>query len=107
MSQIKINQNGHKLSISVDTRNLTAGQLRLIKTINALLLDVATTDDENIFFNHSAELLRKCASIIQQSKFTKDNEHLSEIPYAEQVLEYSFEVLQEQMTSSDIISYDN
>jgi len=107
MSQVKIQHSQNELTIQVNTKDLNPGQVRLIKTINTLMMDVATTDNENIFFNHSAEFLRKCASLIQQAKFTMENEHLSEIPYAEQVLEYSFDILADQVMTSEITSYDN
>ena len=104
MTEIK--QEGNKVTVEVNTERLSPNQVRLIKSINAMLAQVVTTEDEGVFFESSAELMRMCASIIQQSRFAETLIHMDNVPYAEQALEYSLEVLQDYMSASNVISYD-
>lgn len=94
------------ISLKIDITELTPAQVRLIKTINALLISVMTTESEKEFFEDSAEFMRYCASLIKQSCFAEMMKN-EKIPYADQALEYSMDILQENMSSSRIVSYDN
>ena len=96
-----------KIFIEIDTNELTHSQVRLIKTVNTMLQHVLITDDEEEFFNGSAEFMRMCASIIKKAHFAEDLKGIDNIPYAQQALEYSMDVLQEHITSSSVINYDN
>ena len=98
--------NENLINFVIDTSELSQSQVRLIRTMNSLLLGVITTDSEAEFFDDSAELMRICASLIKQSNFAEsliDND----IPYADQALEYSVDVLQEQISTSRVVAYDN
>ena len=95
-----------KLYIEIDASELSAAQMRAIKTLNMLLNHTLTTESEGEFFDYSAEALRLCASLIKQANFVSDMAE-SDIPYAQQALEFSMDVLQEQMSSSKVINYDN
>lgn len=95
-----------KLYIEIDATELSAAQMRAIKTLNMLLSHALTTESEGEFFDSSAEAMRVCASLIKQANFV-DEMHESEIPYAQQVLEFSMDVLQDQMSSAKVINYDN
>lgn len=95
-----------KISIEIDTTEMTASQVRMIKTLNALLSHALVTESESEYFETSSEVMRLCASIIKQANFIEDMKNMG-IPYAEQVLEYSMDVLHEHMANSKVISYDN
>jgi hypothetical protein len=96
----------NKIFIELDSAELTQAQIRTIKTLNHLLQHVLTTESESEYFDNSAEAIRICASLIKQANFL-DQERDSSIPYEEQALEFSLDVLQEHMTSSKVVSYDN
>lgn len=95
-----------KLFIEIDPTELSAAQIRAIKTLNMLLNHTLTTQSEGEFFDSSAEVMRICASLIKQANFI-DETNESEVPYAQQVLEFSMDILQDQMSSSKVINYDN
>jgi len=95
-----------KLFIEIDATELSAAQLRALKTLNMLLNHTLTTDTEGEFFDASAEAMRLCASLIKQSNFVNELENCN-IPYAQQALEFSLDILQDQMSSAKIINYDN
>ncbi len=99
--------NDYILNLQIDTSELTPAQVRLIKSLHSLLLGVITTDDEAEYFDDSAEAMRICASLIQQSHFTQQFNTNKNIPYADQALEYSIDILQEQFSQSKVITYDN
>jgi len=99
--------NEHLLNFSIDTKNLRQEQVRLLKSIQSMLLHVATTEHEKDFFEGSADLMRMCAALIKQANFCKKLKTTNGIPYANQALEYSLDVLSEHMSSSKIITYDN
>ena len=103
----KFKQERQKLIIEVDTAKMTEAQIRLIKTLTSTLPEVILTHEESVFFEESAEFMRMCASLIQQSRFAEGLKTVNEIPYAEQALEYSIDILQEHMEKSKVVNYDN
>ena len=96
-----------KLNIEIDTNGLTDSQVRLIRSLNAMLAHVLLTEDESEFFDGSGEFMRMCAALIKQSHFTEKLAAQDNIPYAEQALEYAVDVLSEHMTLSKVVQYDN
>ena len=98
--------NKNNLTIEIDTTEMTQAQVRMLKTLNAVLSHVLVTENESEFFENSAEAMRICASLLKKANFTSDMV-ANDIPYAEQVLEYSLDVLQEHITNSKVVSYDN
>lgn len=98
--------NQNKLFIEIDTTEMSNAQVRMLKTLNAVLSHVLVTESESEFFENSAEAMRICASLLKQANFTTDM-IANNIPYAEQVLEYSIDVLQDHMAQSKVVSYDN
>jgi len=96
-----------KVFIEIDATELTDSQVRLIKSINMMLQHVLVTDDEEEFFDGSAEFMRMCASLIKKAHFAEDLKGVNNIPYAQQALEYSMDVLQEHITNSNVVNYDN
>jgi hypothetical protein len=95
-----------KVFIEIDATELSQTQIRMIKTMNNLLNHVLMTDNESEYFDGAAEAIRMCASLIKQANFVGDMEQ-SDIPYAQQVLEYSMDVLQDHMSQAKVVSYDN
>lgn len=98
-------QEERKEKIEINTTELTAPQIRAIRTFNALLTHTLSTKSEEEYFDSAAELMRICASLIKQANFTSSPKN--NIPYAKQALEYSIDILQGQMNSSKVITYDN
>lgn len=98
--------NQQKMFIEIDTTEMSASQIRMLKTLNSLLSHVLVTESEGEFFENSAEVMRMAASLIKQANFVNDMK-MDDIPYAEQVLEYSLDVLQDQISLSKVVSYDN
>lgn len=96
----------NKVYIELEASELTDQQVRLLKSINTMMEHVLTTDEESEFFEASAEAMRMCASLIKLSHFAGELE-LEGVPYADQALEYSMDVLNEHMTNSKIVHYDN
>ena len=95
------------IKIEIDGSELTPQQVRLIKSINAMLAHVLVTQNEEEYFEGSAEFLRMCAALIKQAHFTEKLKGVDNIPYAQQALEYSIDVLQEYLSNSKVITYDN
>jgi len=95
------------LTMEIDTRGLTPAQVRLIRSINSLLLHVMKTSDESEFFDGSAEFMRLCASLIKQSFFANQLNANEDISYAAQALEYSMDMLQEFVEEQKVVQYDN
>ena len=103
----KVKKTQHTLTIDIDTEGLTPGQQRLVKSLNSILVHVLKAEDEDEFFDGSAEFMRLCASLIKQSKFPEQLENQGEIPYADQALEFSMDILQDHIGEESIVSYDN
>jgi len=96
----------NKIIVEIETNDLSPANVRLMKSLNTLLYQLLTTAEEPEFFKGAAEALRTCASLIQQSKFTELHSS-SDIPYAQQALEYSMDILQEQLVNAKVVRYDN
>lgn len=99
-------ENKDKLYIEIDTSELNQAQIRMLKTMNNLINHVLMTDNESEYFDGAAEAIRMCASLIKQANFVGEM-NSNDIPYAQQVLEYSMDVLQDHMSQSKVVSYDN
>lgn len=95
------------IRIEIDGSELTPNQVRLIRSLNAMLAHVLMTDNEEEYFEGSAEFLRMCAALIKQAHFTENLKTVNNIPYAQQALEYSMDVLQEYVATSKVVTYDN
>jgi hypothetical protein len=103
---IKNSGNTEKLFIEIDTSELSQAQIRMLKTMNNLINHVLMTDNESEYFDGAAEAIRMCASLIKQANFVGEMDN-SDIPYGQQVLEYSMDVLQDHMSQAKVVSYDN
>ena len=97
----------NNMEIELDTSNLSQEKVRLIKTIISEMTKTLTSDHEKKFFTHSAEFMRLCACVIQKSRFVQVNESVSSIPFNQQAIEYSIDVLQEYLEQEKVVHYDN
>jgi hypothetical protein len=95
------------IKIEIDGSELSPQQVRLIRSLNTMLTHVLLTENEEEYFEGSAEFMRMCAALIKQARFTEELKDQSNIPYAQQALEYSVDVLQEYVTASKVVNYDN
>lgn len=95
------------IRIEIDGSELTPHQVRLIRSLNTMLAHVMLTENEDEYFEGSAEFMRMCAALIKQARFTENLKDSSNVPYAQQALEYSMDVLQEYVTNSKVVTYDN
>lgn len=95
------------IKIEIDGSELTPQQVRLIRSLNTMLAHVLLTESEEEYFEGSAEFMRMCAALIKQARFTEELKDQSNIPYAQQALEYSVDILQEYVTASKVVAYDN
>jgi hypothetical protein len=95
------------IKIEIDGSELTPNQVRLIRSLNTMLAHVLLTENEEEYFEGSAEFMRMCAALIKQAHFTENLKDSNNIPYAQQALEYSMDVLQEYVTNAKVVTYDN
>jgi ATP-dependent helicase/DNAse subunit B len=95
------------IKIEIDGSDFTPQQVRLIRSLNTMLAHVMVTDNEEEYFEGSAEVMRMCAALIKQAHFTDKLKGVDNISYAQQALEYSMDVLQEYVSSSKVVTYDN
>jgi hypothetical protein len=93
-------------NIKIDSRGLDPDQIRLLKRISHMLAIVLKTTKEDEYFEGSAEIMRLCASTIKLANFRKFEAHTG-IPYDDQALEYSLELLADDIESSKVVTYDN
>jgi hypothetical protein len=97
-------RNEKELLIKINTEELTPTQVRLLKSINALMTHVLSADEESEYFEMSAELMRKTAEVIKHSDFANKNK---EMCYGDQAVEFSVDFLNESMNGTGINNIDN
>ena len=95
------------IDVDVDEATLPAPQVRLLKSLNALILSALTTVEEDQFFKTTEEIMMICAGIINQSHFSKAQSKNNSIPYAKQAIELSIDSLQEQLERNALNRYDH
>lgn len=103
--QLKTTKNN--LDLSLDVSSLNHAQIRLLRSINSLLLHAFTTENEGEYFESSSELIKLCALSIQQANFNQQLSKKMQIPYATQALEFSLDNLTENMESNKLLFFDN
>lgn len=99
-----LSQKEKELHIKMDTQELTPTQVRLIKSINSLMVHVLTAEEEGEYFEFSAQLLKKTAEIIKHSHFAAQN---GRMPYGEQAVEFSVDFLNEVLDQKKLDNLDN
>ena len=59
------------------------------------MLHVLKSEDEDQYFEGSAELMRMCSALVSQAHFNESTKNVTTIPYAQQALEYAMDIVQE------------
>jgi hypothetical protein len=90
----------------IETTELKAEQERTMRSINSQLGHMLTTDNEAEYFESAAELMKLLNLAYHQANFARDNK--SKINYADQVLDYSLDTLQDStLPSKKSFTFDN
>ena len=98
------NQKVNEVTMKMNTEELTPVQVRLIKSIHALMANVLAADEEGEYFDASAELLKKTAELIKHANFAVENNTIS---YGDQAVEFSVDTLNEAMDEMSMNNIDN
>jgi len=93
-----------ELVLKLNTENLNPTQVRLIKSMNALILQILTAEDESEYFELSASLVSKTAEIITHSDFINSKEHSH---LASQALEFAIDFFYENLAKKNLGNIDN
>ncbi|HXH74042.1 MAG TPA: hypothetical protein VNJ08_03705 [Bacteriovoracaceae bacterium] len=99
-----LGQKDKELHIKLSTEELTSTQVRLIKSINGLMAQILTAEDESEYFELSSELLRKATEVIKHSHFANQNNDMS---YGNQAVEFAVDFLNESLDQDKLGSIDN
>jgi hypothetical protein len=105
MAEVKLEQK--PLTINFDTTELNPQQIRLIKSICSMLGHVLTTDDECDYFDGSADLMKLVAGVIKQANFSTEWNKDTDIPYADQALEFCMDMVSDQLQGTTFLRHDN
>lgn len=92
------------LTMKMNTEELTATQIRLVKSIHSLLANVLVADEEGEYFEASAELMKKTAELIKHASFATENKNIA---YGDQAIEYAVDTLSEEIDDHKIRNIDN
>lgn len=93
-----------ELILKMDTEGMSPTQVRLVKSIHALLASVLSAEEEGEYFETSAELMKKTAELIKHSAFAVTNKNMS---YGDQAVEFAVDSLNESMEENKIQNLDN
>ena len=85
---------------------LSPQQIRLVKSTLVALIELSHTNEEEAFFNLSKELFQTLAGIMKHSHFHNTHSVANRIPYAEQAIELSIEILSDDLYSQKLKKYD-
>lgn len=88
-------------------KELTAHQVRLLKSLQAMVQKVLKTENEEEYFESSVELIRMSAALIKLANYPQQMKQSSQIPYGEQALEFALDSLQDFISHEKVITYDN
>lgn len=93
-----------ELILKMDTETMSPTQIRLVKSIHALLANVLSSEEEGEYFETSAELMKKTAELIKHSSFATSHKNMS---YGEQAVEFAVDTLNESLDENKIQNLDN
>jgi hypothetical protein len=99
-----LRNNEKELNIKLNTEELSPTQVRLLKSINSLLIHVMTADEEAEYFESSAELIRKTAEAVKHASFSEKNKKMD---YGTQAVEYAMDFLNETLEENNLRNIDN
>lgn len=98
------NTNQNEIILKLNVEELTPVQVRLLKSMHALLANVLIADEEAEFFECSAELMKKTAEIIKHSGFADQNKAMD---YGTQAVEFAVDFLNETLDENKVHNIDN
>ncbi len=87
-------------------KELAPQQTRLIKTCIISMLELSQTQNEDDFFNTAKDLFQNLAAIMKHSDFQNSAGKANKIPYAEQAIELSIEILSDELYTKKLKKYD-
>lgn len=93
-----------ELVLRINTEELSATQLRLLKSVTSLLTNVLSADEESEYFDMSAELMKKVAETIKHADFANQNPHME---YGDQAVEFSIDFINESLNMNKLHNIDN
>lgn len=96
-----------KMNLELNVSELKPSQIRLLKRINSLVANILATDDEKDFFESGSEAMKVIAQALKNSNFATEFTEGEEIPYGKQAIEYSLELLADEIHSETIVPLDN
>jgi uncharacterized protein YaaN involved in tellurite resistance len=99
-----LNPKDKELHIKLSTEELSQTQVRLIKSINGLMAQLLTAEDESEYFELSSELLKKAAEIIKHSHFANQDTLMN---YGDQAVEFAVDFLNESLDNNKVGNIDN
>lgn len=97
-------QKNNEVILTIDKETLSPTQLRLIKSLNSLMVAVVAAEDEAEYFETSATMIRKIAELIKHSNFP---EHHKNIPYGNQAVEFALDSLNGELEENNLTNLDN
>ena len=93
------------LKLTVDTTELSPTQVRVLKQLHTMMMQVLTAEDEAEYFECSAQMLKQAVQLVKHSSFPAQQR--DGIPYGEQAIEYAVETLNEALSNNGHINLDN
>lgn len=105
MNGLKYDELKDLLKVAIPTKGLHAQQIRLLKAVIPGLLEILTTEREDIFFTQSKETLRIWATMVKLSNFAEKNS--GSLAYGNQAIEYAIDEIIDGIKSKNFIQLDN
>lgn len=93
------------LKLTVDTTDLSPAQVRVLKQLHTMMMQVLTAEDEAEYFECSAQMLKQAVQLVKHASFPTHQR--DGIPYGEQAIEYAVETLNEALNNNGHINLDN
>lgn len=104
---MKVRLANQKMTLELNVTELSPSQMRLIKRINSLVTNILATDDEKDFFESSSDAMKVLAACIKSSNFSTEFTAEEKTPYGKQALEYSVDLLVDELNNEVIVPLDN
>lgn len=101
--QTEKNDSQNILNFKVDTEKLSTTQIRLLKNLHTLAINLLSCSHEEDYFEQSAALLKKAVEVMRYSQFSDQRENLL---FVEQAIEYAIDNVSE-LSWDNINNFDN
>lgn len=104
---MKVRLANQKLTLELNVTELNPAQVRLIKRLNSLVTNILSTDSEKDYFESSSEAMKILAACIKGSNFSTEFTAEEQTEYGKQALEYSVDLLADEINNDLIVPLDN